>query len=490
MAEVEVVKVQAIPTIIMTGLAGDVVKESRERVVGSLSTLGFTEIPTGRLLIHLVPAAEKKQGSHFDLAIAMAILAIEKKLPAGCLKGWAALGELTLDGKIRAISNVVSLAEPLIQDPQVSKLIVPKDNENEISLLESEKIFLAENISQLIAHLSGSLELSQPTEPKFIHHEFPKNVFAHISGQGLAKRALQISIAGQHHLLLIGSPGIGKSLLASEASRLQPPLSRKELVEILRCHNDSLGSRLSFQRPFRSPHHSISAGAFLGGGSGTINPGEITLAHRGVLFLDEFPEFRRDAIEGLREPLETGAVHLHRVGRQLILPACFTLIAAMNPCPCGYSLEKNSRCNCSREKLNQYSKRISGPILDRIDLSIVLESSCEANEHDTRQITDPLVAVMNALERQRHRYRDLTQVERNGNLPWGQDWALMEIPDQALNWIRVLSPQRHSLRMFHKMMRVARTIADMNDQERVTRENIHEAWDLRCRLSSNSLIAF
>ncbi|MBI1860271.1 MAG: ATP-binding protein, partial [Deltaproteobacteria bacterium] len=256
------------------------------------------------------------------------------------------------------------------------------------------------------------------------------------------------------------------------------------LGETLRCNEFSQGA-FSFKRPFRTPHHSISAGAFLGGGTGDLAAGEVTLAHRGILFLDEFPEFRRDAIEGLREPLEAGEMHLHRVGRWLTLPARFTLIAAMNPCPCGYALD-GLRCRCSFEKRSSYARRISGPILDRMDLMVVLDPGPASGEPPG---TEDGEVIQSAVERQRVRYREHPEIDRNGDVRWGALWRELKIPSEAEEWIRSIEKEPVSLRALHKLMRVGRTIADLDDRESVTRDHIYQAWEYRCRFSPNSSIS-
>lgn len=474
-AEVEAVKICALPSLMITGLVGDIVRESRERVLGCLATLGFSDILSGRVVVHLSPAAEKKQGSHFDLAIALAVLAVEGKLPDRSLWQWAALGELALDGRIRKIESATVLIETLARDPN-AKVIAPIANALQAGMVGRNNVWLSHSLSDVISHLQTGATLSRANPTDWRAPVRDKDPFRDVRGQALAKRALQIAVAGRHHLLMVGSPGVGKSLLASAAAGLQPALTKEEYLETSRIHDRDEWT----DRPFRSPHHSISASAFLGGGTGCIVPGEVSLAHRGILFLDEFPEFRRDAIEGLREPLETGKIHLHRTGKWFCLPAKFTMIAAMNPCPCGFSMESSNRCRCSHERRLAYGRRISGPILDRMDMTVVLDSSSLDDDANTRRY-----AIAEATERQASRYADIPTVERNGDIPWGENWERLKIPGDSEQRLRKLSSGCSlSLRAIHKILRVARTISDLDGSDCVLHDHLHEAWDLRCRTSS------
>lgn len=476
-AEVEAVRLRSLPSLTITGLAGDVVKESRERVLGCLSHLGFSDVPSGRVVVHLVPASEKKLGSHFDVAIALAVLAVENKIPISRLRGLGVLGELTLDGRVRPVAHSLAITKALLESALVEQVIVPLQDAAILSLLESDRIFTMERLSELIEWIVSGTELKRLPPPKIPQWEGTENPFVDVIGQTSAKRSLSIAVAGRHHLLLIGSPGIGKSLLAHAASQMQPPLTRSEMAECLKVLPTESGAP-SPKAPFRSPHHSISAGALLGGGSGQVLPGELTWAHRGILFLDEFPEFRRDALEGLREPMESGCIHLHRVGRWLTLPARFTLIAAMNPCPCGFALHRDRLCSCTDERRLSYSRRISGPILDRMDLMVVLESEPRASEEFKEGISK---RVESAVERQRERYQGIPHTERNGDVSWGTVWPLMRIPIEAADWVKGFSNQTLSLRSIHKILRVARTIADLEGKEVVKGEHVYEAWQFRCQ---------
>ncbi|MBI4405236.1 MAG: ATP-binding protein, partial [Deltaproteobacteria bacterium] len=346
--EIEASRQKALPQIHITGLPGDIVKESRERVRGCLVNLGY-DVPSSRIIVHLSPAYSRKQGSQLDVAIAVSVLAAEGLVKPDNLPRVGCLGELSLDGRIRKISGAVSLIEALEKCPQVKTLLIPKENAQDAVLIKSQKVKLVSSFGEICEFLAGRSELTtiKADTPVFVS---PQSEYSldDVVGQNLAKRALQIALAGRHHFMLVGPPGVGKSMIAHCAQSLMPPLEWNELVEVCKnydCHGGRSPADLS--RPFRSPHHTISSAGLLGGGSGVVMPGEVTLAHCGILFLDEFPEFRKDAIEGLREPLQSGKVHLHRVGQALNLPARFVLITAMNPCPCGYYWGGPKRCSCT-----------------------------------------------------------------------------------------------------------------------------------------------
>ena len=355
-----------------------------------------------------------------------------------------------------------------------------------------------EHLGQVIDFLRGKIDL--PRADSSIPKEedlFSGTSLDSVVGQGLAKRALQIALAGRHHLLFVGPPGVGKSMIAGCAPSLLPPLDPDELVEVVKNYNQSHSERmLSLRRPFRSPHHTISSSAFLGGGSGIVVPGEVTLAHAGVLFLDEFPEFCRDVIEGLREPMQTGEIHLHRIGHALTLPARFTLIAAMNPCPCGHSLDPSSRCTCPADKIRAYRKRISGPILDRMDLCVVLGSPRKASYQPASLSHGKLASsirssIHGALEVQRRRYSGLGKRLQNGDhsVVMGSELFQLEAAEKA--WLdRLLDDGRLSFRSAAKIMKVARTIADLAGQEKIGAAHIQEAWGLRCPESYAQAFSF
>ncbi len=480
--EIEASIQNALPSIVLTGLPGDVVKESRERIRACLSALGF-QVPSARIVIHLSPASSKKQGSQLDLAMAVAFLGAEGMIkPHLPIDKIGFLGELSIDGRIRGIQNGLPLGHVLVQDRRVDHLIVPMDNVEEFSLLRSIKVIALSNLTELLNWLkSGDLPAPASVPLSLRPRLEMKPDLDLVHGQPLAKRALQIALAGRHHLLLAGPPGVGKTFLANAAPSLLPPLEESEIIELMKSRGfvDAEDPRF-FCRPFRSPHHSISAAGLLGGGSGHVVRGEVTLSHGGVLFLDEFPEFRKDALEGLREPLQSGTIDLRRVGAGVSLPARFLLIAAMNPCPCGYFLDTRQRCTCPPARAEAYRRRISGPLCDRLDLCVVMSppeaipQPCGITHAQARD------SIRKTFELQRRRYPGAMRFNSEAEVNFKS--GPFQLGDEAYDWLNNLcGEQSISFRALHKTVRVARTIADLAEAEEIELSHLREAWSLRCR---------
>ena len=467
------------PQICVSGLAGEVVKESRERVRASLAGLGY-DVPSSRILIHLSPAESRKQGSQLDLAIAVAVLLAEKLVPRAPAESCAFLGELTLDGRLRPVSAAANLADALTRRPELGAVILPEANAPDVDVLGDSRLRIARDLGQVIAFLRGEIELAKPATSA-TRPATPAGIsLDRIRGQVLGKRAVQIAVAGRHHLLLMGAPGVGKSLLAHASQRLLPPLEPGEAVEIRKNYAycpDEVPAGGS--RPFRAPHHTISAQGLIGGGTSRILPGEVTLAHRGTLFLDECPELRRDLLEGLREPLEDGMVRLRRVGASRCLPARFLLLAAMNPCPCGYSLERERRCVCPPERIARYRQRLSGPLLDRIDLGVALHLPRSDEPATPGAETRAREAVARAWETQATRYLGTpSRLNADVTVPEGDSF---ELPSEAGDWLaREARRMGLSWRSLHKILRVSRTIADLEASPRICVSHVREAVLLRC----------
>jgi len=467
--EIEAASQRAIPKIQITGLPGDIVKESRERVQACLNAMGF-DVPSSRVVVHLSPATAKKQGSQFDLPISVAVLVAEGLLRAEGLARVAFLGELSLDGRVKKIAYLLPLLECLEKWEGIDRILIPVENEAEASLLQPRKTWLVSNLGEVIDHLSSKRALARAS-PK-VREEIPvPAVHAdRVQGQGFAKRALQVALAGRHHLLMIGPPGVGKSMLAHCTPDLLPPLSNEEAVQSAKLMSLSAPEVSYGRAPFRAPHHTISAAGLLGGGSGMVVPGEVTFAHFGALFLDEFPEFSRPAIEGLREPLQNGSIQVHRVGAHFNFPARFTLLVAMNPCPCGYFFSTQRRCACTLDQVANYRRRVSGPLLDRFDMLVMMGAGGEAAGPTAETLKKGITCAVGK-QRERH-----GEGRRNGDTDWVPELA----PTAAEDWQALLSSRQWSYRAVSKLARVARTIADIDGCDEVSLSHLNEAKLLRC----------
>jgi len=467
--EIEAATQDSLPKIQIAGLPGDVVKESRERVQACLNALGF-RVPSCRVVVHLSPASAKKQGSQFDFGIAMAVLVAEGLAKGSTIVKAAFLGELALDGRVKRVPFLLPLLETLENWEGVEKIFLSKENEAEAVLLSPKKVSLVSDLGEVLDHLGHGCPLETI---QFERLETPPTNISRIDrvqGQGLAKRALQVALAGRHHLLLVGPPGVGKSMLAHCASELLPPLTREEAMQSAKLLSLS-SSPGTYGRPvFRAPHHTISPQGLLGGGSGVVVPGEVTFAHQGVLFLDEFPEFSRPSIEGLREPLQNGSIHVHRVGAHYSFPAQFTLLVAMNPCPCGYFFSTGRKCACSSDQVNNYRRRVSGPLLDRFDLLVMMGFRDPVEGAKGKDLAE---GIVRAVTTQRERYGP---EKRNGDHE-----ELPEMEREALvQWEMLRDSGQWSYRALSKMGRVARTLADLEGQPKVQSRHLMEAKLLRC----------
>ncbi len=477
--EVEAALQNALPQMMVTGLPGEVVKESRERVKASLQNMGF-QVPTGKILIHLSPAMDKKQGSQFDLSIALLCLQAENILLSPVLPYMAFFGELSLDGRLKPVKGILPMVDVCEKAKEVRQIIIPKENEKDVRFLRSSKIRIASHLVDVIDFVRGEEDLPCSEFRPLIRNEIDETpLFDSIIGQEHAKKAVAVAIAGGHHLLMVGPAGVGKSLIASASPELLPSLNEEEILDLKKIYGSN-GIDFEMQkRPFRSPHHGISANALLGGGKGCVTPGEVSLSHYGILFLDEFPEFKRDAIEGLREPMESGVIHVHRVGSAKTLPSQFTLIAAMNPCPCGNAIGKSARCLCRPEKALAYRRKISGAILDRIGLCVVLLSPKEnPQNHPSFKGQVLKKQIEKAFERQKRRFKNSKR--KNGSvtrLDDSSDFTLQGSAKEVLD--DLLTKNEVSYRKISQLKKVSRTIADMDESECIQDKHLWEAWSYR-----------
>lgn len=482
--DVEVQLGSGLPSFTIVGLADKAVAESRERVRAALGAMGLT-LPPRRIIVNLAPADLAKEGSHFDLPIALGLLIVMGVLPADTAQGRLALGELALDGGIRAVSGVLPAAVAAAE--RGLGLICPAASGAEAAWLKGQvEILAAPSLLALINHARGAQALSPP-EPAVASEEGPLPDLKDIKGQETAKRALEIAAAGGHNLLLIGPPGAGKSMLAARLVGLLPPLDPAEALEvgmIASAHGRAGDGRLSRRRPFRDPHHAASMAAMVGGGS-QARPGEVSLAHRGVLFLDELPEFGRQVLEALRQPLEAGIVTVARAQAHVTYPARFQLVAAMNPCRCGHLDDPAQACPRAPRCGADYQARLSGPLLDRIDLHVevpaltVADMALPPPREGSAEVA-ARVAAARLLQADRFAAMGRPGLRLNAEAD-GEILEAMALCDEpAHGLLRRAANQLHlSARGYHRVLRVGRTIADLDGSETIRKTHIAEAIAFR-----------
>jgi len=479
---VEVHLANGLPIFSTVGLPETAVKESKDRVRGAILNSGF-EFPAKRITVNLSPADIPKTGSRFDLPIALGILSASGQLDGSKLKNYEFIGELALNGQLRKISGVLPTA--LACGDSSRKLVVPSENAPEASLAENTESLHAAHLLEVCGHFQKQDSSVYRMASYYYDDAESKTVdypdLADVKGQQHAKRALEIAASGSHNLLMVGPPGTGKSMLAARFPGILPALETDEALQsaaIQSVANGSFNISNWKQRPFRSPHHSASSVALVGGGS-YPKPGEISLAHKGVLFLDELTEFSRATLEQLREPLESGKINIVRANQSAQYPAEFLLVAACNPCPCGYFGDGTERCNCSSIKIQSYRQKLSGPILDRIDMHVTLPRlstiELQSENADTEMSTQVKQRVKRAQRYQRQRQGNL-----NSQLDVDELVQYCRLDRETKAFLAMASDRLHlSARAYHRSLKLARTIADMASSEEVMKAHVSEAIGYR-----------